>query len=99
MRVPPSPTHPGGGVRSNVEIDAPPADVFRALTDPHELAAWLGHDPGLPPDHAPRWAMPTSPTAGQPWRAPALGPDGTPGWVSGEYLIVEPPYRLETTWR
>jgi uncharacterized protein YndB with AHSA1/START domain len=86
-------------VRESVDIAASPDAVFRALVDPHELAAWLGGDeprdprePEVPPDdHAA--------AAGRSWRAPALAPDGTRGSVRGEYLVVDPPRRLETTWR
>ena len=99
MRVPASPIPPAGAIRSVVEIAAPPEDVFRALTDPLELAAWLGDGAAEPSELAPQWAAPTAPIAGEPWRAPALGPDGTRGWVSGEYQLVQPPHHLETTWR
>ncbi|HEV7993824.1 MAG TPA: SRPBCC domain-containing protein [Gemmatimonadaceae bacterium] len=90
-------------VRESVDIAAPADAVFRALVDPQELATWLGgseprdmreptRDSELTPDDHP-------PAAGQSWRAPALAPDGTRGSVRGEYLVVEPPHRLESTWR
>ncbi len=99
MRVPASPIRPADTIRSVVDIAAPPDEVFRALTDPRELAAWLGDGAAAPVEVEPRWAAPTVPTTGQSWRAPALGPGGMPGWVRGEYLLVQPPHRLETTWR
>jgi uncharacterized protein YndB with AHSA1/START domain len=96
-----SPAEPAGIVRASVDIAAPLADVFRALVDPRELAAWLGGEP-MPADECDRDpraddAVRVRPGAG--WRAPAIAPDGTAGVVSGEYLSVAPPCRLETTWR
>ena len=93
------PSHEHGLVDAVVEIAAPPDAVFHALTDQRELAAWLGGD-ATPIDHrsgasvVPSIAMP-----GQPWHAPAVAPDGSPGSVSGEFLLVDPPHRLESTWR
>ena len=104
MRVPASSWPATDTVRAVVDIAAPPDAVFHALSDPGELAAWLGGEesggerrpgdssggPGTPPLHL---------AAGRSWRAPALAPDGTPGSVGGEYLVVDPPRRLESTWR
>jgi uncharacterized protein YndB with AHSA1/START domain len=89
-------------VRETVDIAAPADAVFRALVAPHELAAWLGSDEPLAPRemNEPETAPDDHrPLAGQPWRAPALAPDGTRGSVRGEYLVVEPPRRLESTWQ
>jgi uncharacterized protein YndB with AHSA1/START domain len=86
-------------VRASVDIAAPPAEVFRALIDPRELAAWLGGEP-MPTD--PRDAHSDDAARvlpGARWRVPAIAPDGTAAAVSGEYLSVAPPHRLETTWR
>ena len=86
-------------VRASIDIAAPAADVFRALVEPRELAAWLGGEP-MPTD--PRDEQPDHhryPLPGSGWRAPAVAPDGTSGTVAGEYLLVLPPHVLETTWR
>ena len=94
-----SPAEPAGIVRASVDIAASPAEVFRALVEPCELAAWLGGEP-MPAD--PRDAQPdehSNPQPGAVWRAPAIAPDGTSGVVAGEYLLVLPPHALETTWR
>ena len=94
-----SPAEPASVVRASVDIAAPPADVFRALTDPRERSAWLGGE--AMPD-VPRHDRPADPPTAMPgaaWRAPAIAPDGTMGTVAGEYLSVDPPHRLETTWR
>src|SRR4051794_13934713 len=37
-----APSPPPRSVRRRVELDAPADDVWRALTDPDELAAWWG---------------------------------------------------------
>ena len=87
-------------IRASIDIAAPAADVFRALADPRELAAWLGGDPLPPPtdatdEPAPRVrALPPSR-----WNARVVAPDGTVGLVEGEYGHMQPPHRLETTWR
>jgi uncharacterized protein YndB with AHSA1/START domain len=76
-----------------VEIAAPIDEVFDALTNPGELAVWLG---GEAPDIAGGWTP--EPGAGSSWRSPAISPDGTRGSVEGEYLVVTR-HRVETTWR
>jgi uncharacterized protein YndB with AHSA1/START domain len=88
---------PSRVVRVTEDIAAPPESVFRALVDPRELTAWLGSDDVR--DDSKRAAEPAPPVPGRAWRAPVLAPDGTPGFVSGEYVLVDPPRRLETTWR
>ena len=91
---------PAGIVRATIDIAAPAAEVFRALVDPRELAAWLGGEPSAtdPRDHDSS-GPPVRPLPGSAWRAPAIAPDGTTGSVTGEYLSVVPPHRLEFTWR
>ena len=90
-------------VRESVDIAAPADAVFRALVDPRALAAWL--DDSEPremdePDHRTSSAPADHrPAAGERWQSPALAPDGSHGSVRGEYLVVEPPHRLESTWR
>jgi uncharacterized protein YndB with AHSA1/START domain len=90
---------PAGVVSSTIEIAAPPHAVFHALSDPSELAAWLGGHSDDATAHDAEWTAPSLATTGQPWRARAIGPDGSPGWVSGEYLLVDSPRCLESTWR
>jgi uncharacterized protein YndB with AHSA1/START domain len=74
-------------------IDAPPAEVFRAWTDPEQIRRWWG--PGeftcpeaevdLRPGGSYRLVM--QPVAGDPFV------------VAGTYHEVEPPVRLVYTWR
>ena len=81
-------------VRAVIEIAAAPEDVFEALTNPRELAAWLG---GVG-DYSAGGEWLDEPTAGVTWRSPAIGPDGAGGTVRGELLVVEAPRRLVSTW-
>ena len=89
-----------GSVQASIEIAAPADDVFRALSDPGELAAWLGGEPASSPQDATD-APSTRPIDGSPgrWAARVVAPDGTVGVVTGEYGRVQPPRLLETTWR
>jgi uncharacterized protein YndB with AHSA1/START domain len=87
-----------GSVQAVVEIAATPDAVFAALTDQHELAAWLGGDTALPGNRSGA-ALPSFAVPGQPWHVPAIAPDGSLGSVSGEFVLVDPPRRLESTWR
>jgi uncharacterized protein YndB with AHSA1/START domain len=80
-------------VRAVIEIAATPEDVFEALTDPRELAAWLG---GTDDYSLREWN--DAPAAGVTWQSPAIGPDGATGMVRGEFLAVDAPRRLVSTW-
>jgi uncharacterized protein YndB with AHSA1/START domain len=88
-----------GSLRTVVEIAASPDAVFTALSDERELTAWLGGDVAPPGGRRPASIVPSPAVAGQPWRAPALAPDGSRGSVEGELLVVDRPHRLECTWR
>lgn len=80
-------------VHASIEIAALPEDVFDSLSNPRELAAWLGGiDDGAEAD----WASDAA--AGTSWSAPAIAPDGAMGLVRGEFLVVDAPRRLVSTW-
>jgi uncharacterized protein YndB with AHSA1/START domain len=81
-----------GTVRASVEIAASPEAVFRALTDPGELARWWG-SPELYQTHD--WGLDLRP--GGKWSCQARSAQGF-GEVRGEYLAVDPPRLLEYTW-
>ena len=82
-------------VRTVIDIAAPPARVFDALTDPRELAAWWGGADGaqrvLDCDADPR--------PGGAWHVRTVGPDGAERETAGEYRVVDAPRRLEHSWR
>ena len=80
-------------VHASIDIAACPEDVFQALTDPRELAAWLG---GVDDFAANEWAPDAA--AGGSWSAPAIAPDGAMGLVRGEFLVVDAPRRVVSTW-
>ncbi|HMI59200.1 MAG TPA: SRPBCC domain-containing protein, partial [Gemmatimonadaceae bacterium] len=86
-------TTDNGVVRAVIDIAASPEDVFEALTNPRELAAWLG---GVDDYSLDEWN--DEPTAGVTWCSPAIGPNGKDGTVRGEFLVVEAPRRLVSTW-
>ena len=83
-----------GVVKAEIEIEATPDRVFRALTDPTELAAWWGSDDMY---RTQDWRVDLRP--GGKWSARARGADGTSMTIDGEYIEVDPPWRLVYTWR
>lgn len=80
-------------IRTAVEIAAPPARVFAALTDPRELAAWWADDEASVRD----CAADTRP--GGAWHVHIVRENGTERRVGGEYRVVDPPRRLEQSWQ
>ncbi|MFF5960693.1 SRPBCC family protein [Streptomyces luteogriseus] len=74
-------------------LDASRPAVFRALTDPRELARWWGPDgftiPSAESDLRPGGA----------YRIAMRPPEGDPFHLVGEFLRVEPPQRLAYTFR
>ena len=69
-----------GVVKAEIEIEATPARVFRALTDPTELAAFWGSDDMY---RTSDWKIDLRP--GGSWSAVARGADGSGMTVDGEY--------------
>jgi uncharacterized protein YndB with AHSA1/START domain len=80
-------------VRTVVDIAAPPEQVFEALTDANELAAWWGRDEsrvvGSEADARPGGA----------WQVRTVDRDGTEQTFGGEYRVVDSPHHLEQTWQ
>lgn len=81
-------------VHAKVEIAAPPARVFRALTQPRQLAAWWGA-PEL--YRTEDWQLDLRP--GGKWSCKAIGLDGVMSTVEGVIESLEPPHRLVMTWQ
>lgn len=83
-----------GTVHAAVEIAAPPERVFRALTQPGELAAWWGSPETYETFD---WSIDLRP--GGKWSCSARNAgDRELSTVGGEYRAVEPPRLLEFTW-
>jgi uncharacterized protein YndB with AHSA1/START domain len=98
MTTPATPAPDSGPTSATVcataEIAAPPEQVFEALTDPGQLAAWWGsadsyrtHD----------WKVDARP--GGRWSVRTTDASGAEASAHGEYRVVDPPRVLEYTWR
>jgi uncharacterized protein YndB with AHSA1/START domain len=72
-------------------LPAPPADVFRAMTDEGELARWWG------PNGFSTHQVTVDPRPGGRYEIEMQPPEGEPFRVRGEFLQVEPPTRLVYT--
>jgi uncharacterized protein YndB with AHSA1/START domain len=83
-----------GTIHAVVDIAAPPERVFRALTDPGELAAWWGSPETY---HTFDWSIDLRPGGAWSCRARNAGAVDI-STVRGEYRVVEPPHLLEYTW-
>jgi uncharacterized protein YndB with AHSA1/START domain len=99
MTVPIQSSNSPGSIRTTIDIAAAPDAVFAALSDQGELAAWLGGGDAPPGAGGAAPVSPSLAIPGQPWRVSATAPDGSPGSVSGELILVDPPRRLDSTWR
>ncbi len=83
-----------GAVHAAVEIAAPPARVFRALTDPELLERWWGSGEAY---RTFDWKVDLN--VGGKWSCMTKDPAGRTSTVHGEYLEIDPPNRLVCTWR
>jgi uncharacterized protein YndB with AHSA1/START domain len=100
MTTPAGPTTPArshetlDAVHADIEIAAPPEDVFQALTDPEQLAAWWGSEETY---RTRDWQIDARP--GGAWSARTTDSSGRDGTVHGRYLAVDAPRLLECTWQ
>lgn len=74
-------------------LPAPRAAVFKAMTDPDELAKWWGPHGFTAP------SVEFDPEVGRGFRIAMQPPDGDLFHLSGEFLDVEPPGRLAYSFR
>jgi uncharacterized protein YndB with AHSA1/START domain len=82
-----------GTVLAAVEIAVPPERVFRALTS-DEIVKWWGSD-----DLYRTTAWKADLRVGGTWRADGRGSDGSPFYVEGEFVEIDPPRKLVQTWK
>ena len=76
-----------------IDIAAPAARVFAALTDPTQLLAWWGDRISFPSTH---WEI--DPRVGGKWLSRWRGPDGASFALGGEILELDPPRLLAYSW-
>ena len=74
-------------------LTASPEEVFRMLTEPAELVKWWGPHGFIIP------AAELSLAEGGRYRFRMTPPDGEPFHLSGEFLEIDPPWRLVCTFR
>jgi uncharacterized protein YndB with AHSA1/START domain len=82
-----------GTILASVDIMVSPERVFAALSDGNEIARWWGAPELYVTD---RWT--TDFRVGGKWRADGTGADGKPFFVEGEFLEIDPPWRIVQTW-
>src|SRR5512135_49244 len=86
-------------VISEIEIAAPQARVFEAITDPKQQAFWWGLEPSTD-----LRLFEMDPRLGERWRFHAVGRDGlqvngvSDFHVHGEIIEFDPPRTLAYTW-
>jgi uncharacterized protein YndB with AHSA1/START domain len=76
-----------------IDIKAPAARVFAAISDPDELIQWWGDG-----DSYRCTAMESDLRVGGAWRTTGISKNGEPFAVHGTYTVVDPPSVLEYTW-
>ncbi|PTT62390.1 SRPBCC family protein [Arthrobacter sp. HMWF013] len=86
-------TEQTGGLVLNLEctLAAPPERAFRMLTEASELVKWWGPHGFIIP------AADVNLVVGGRYRFRMTPPDGEPFHLSGEYLEIDPPWRLVYT--
>ncbi|MDV8149669.1 SRPBCC domain-containing protein [Arthrobacter sp. B10-11] len=84
-----------GGLVLNLEstLPAPPDNIFTMLTESTELVKWWGPHGFIIP------AAEVNLVEGGRYRFRMTPPDGEPFHLSGEYLEIDPPWRLVYTFR
>jgi uncharacterized protein YndB with AHSA1/START domain len=84
---------PGRLLRLSWVLDAPPARIFRMMTEPSELVKWWGPRGFTTPD------VQIDLEVGGAYRLSMQPPDGDLFHLSGEFQEIDPPGRLVYTFR
>jgi len=79
---------------SEIQIAAPPQRVFEALVNPSQVVQWWGQA-GI----YRCTKFETDLRIGGKWRSLGIDGHGRPFEIAGEYLEVDPPRLLSSTWR
>jgi len=74
-------------------LDAPPERIFKALTDPAELAKWWGPSGFTTPE------IELDLSVGSGYRFGMQPPDGALFHLAGKFLEIDPPSKLAYTFR
>jgi uncharacterized protein YndB with AHSA1/START domain len=80
-------------IHLEVELSAPAAGVFEALTDPQQLPKWWG------PHHFTTPSIELNLVAGGRYRITMQPSEGDPFDLQGEFLEIDAPHRLAYTFR
>lgn len=91
-----STTPDGDAIVSEIYIDAPPQDVFRALVDPPLVTKWWGGRGAEQSFRCTHFESDLRP--GGKWRSTGIDATGGAFEVTGEYVQVDPPRLLVHTW-
>ncbi len=83
-----------GLILATVDIKAPVEKVFAALSDPAQLPKWWGQA-----DLYQTTSMTVDLREGGTWQTNGRGADGSEFTVGGIYTVVQPPHRLDFTWK
>lgn len=78
---------------SEIRVAAPPDRVFQALVDPSQVVQWWGQTGVYRCTK-----FESDLRVGGRWRSIGVDGRGGPFEISGEYLAVDPPRRLSSTW-
>jgi uncharacterized protein YndB with AHSA1/START domain len=93
MMPTPHDTQSADEIVADIRIDAPPARVFQALTDPAQVPQWWGQA-GI--YKCTRFEIDLR--VGGAWRCSGTGADGGPFDIAGRILALDPPRLLAYTW-
>jgi uncharacterized protein YndB with AHSA1/START domain len=88
-----TPERTGLALQMKRVLRAPRALVFRALTEPNELAKWSGPHGFITPN------VEFDPRVGGSYRIAMQPPEGDVFYLTGEFREVDPPARLAYTFR